>query len=106
MKNVISFDVEDYFHVAAFADRIDKSQWASLPSRVEANTEKILELLNRQGRVGTFFVLGWVADRFPQLVRRIAEAGHEIACHSYEHRSIFNLRPEEFRADTRQAKQS
>jgi hypothetical protein len=80
MKNVVSFDVEDYFHVGAFADKISQSEWATLPSRVEANTEKILEMLAKNGTLGTFFVLGWVADHFPALVRRIAEAGHEIAC--------------------------
>ena len=106
MKNVVSFDVEDYFHVGAFADKISQSEWATLPSRVEANTEKILEMLAKNGTLGTFFVLGWVADHFPALVRRIAEAGHEIACHSQQHRHVFDMTPEEFRLDTREAKQS
>jgi polysaccharide deacetylase family protein (PEP-CTERM system associated) len=106
MKNVVSFDVEDYFHVGAFADRVDKSQWSTFPSRVEANTNKILEMLAKSGNLGTFFVLGWVAEQFPHLIRRIAEAGHEIACHSHEHRTVFDLGPAEFRADTLEAKQS
>jgi polysaccharide deacetylase family protein (PEP-CTERM system associated) len=106
MKNVVSFDVEDYFHVGAFAENIDKSQWATLPSRVEANTDKILEMMAKNGTVGTFFVLGWVADHFPRLVQRIAGAGHEIACHSQEHRRVFDLNPAEFRSDTLAAKQA
>ncbi|MGB6624245.1 MAG: XrtA system polysaccharide deacetylase [Candidatus Acidiferrum sp.] len=106
MKNVVSFDVEDYFHVGAFAENIDKSQWNTLPSRVEANTEKILEMLAKNGTLGTFFVLGWVAEHFPRLVQRIANAGHEIACHSQEHRRVFDLSPSEFRSDTLRAKES
>jgi polysaccharide deacetylase family protein (PEP-CTERM system associated) len=106
MKNVVSFDVEDYFHVAAFADRVDKSQWSSFPSRVEANTNKILEMLAIDAKLGTFFVLGWVAEQFPHLVRRIADAGHEVACHSLEHRYVYAMSPSEFRSDTRRAKQS
>lgn len=106
MKNVVSFDVEDYFHVGAFADRVNKREWSSFPSRVEANTNKILEMLAKSGKLGTFFVLGWVADRFPHLVMRIAEGGHEIACHSHEHRMVFDMGREKFRADTLQAKQS
>ena len=104
MKNVISFDVEDYFHVAAFADRIDTSQWASFPSRVETNTKKILEMLASKDVRGTFFVLGWVAERFPSLIKCIGDAGHEVACHSLEHRKLFQMTPAEFLDDTRKAK--
>jgi polysaccharide deacetylase family protein (PEP-CTERM system associated) len=106
MKNVISFDVEDYFQVGAFADRVNKSQWDQFPSRVEANTKKILELLAVSGRQGTFFTLGWVAEKFPALVRAIAEAGHEVACHSHEHRRVFDLTPHIFREDTLRAKRA
>lgn len=106
MKNAVTFDVEDYFHVAAFADRIDPSQWANLPSRVEANTRKILELLAARNAKATFFVLGWVARKFPALIRTISGAGHEVACHSLEHRKLFDMSPEAFREDTRQAKQT
>jgi polysaccharide deacetylase family protein (PEP-CTERM system associated) len=105
MKNALTFDVEDYFHVSAFAGNVDRANWETLPSRVEANTDRILEALEAQGCHGTFFVLGWVGQHFPQIVRKIAAQGHEIACHSNEHRKVFDLSPEEFRADTLKAKQ-
>lgn len=102
----MTFDVEDYFHVGAFADRVDKSQWASFPSRVEANTERSLALFSEAGYKGTFFILGWVAENFPKLVKRIAAEGHEVACHSSEHRRVFQLSPEQFREDTLRAKKT
>lgn len=102
--SVISVDVEDYFHVEAFSDVVDRSAWSSYTSRVEANTLRILELLDELGIEGTFFVLGWVADRFPGLVREIARRGHELACHSYWHRLIYRLSREEFREDALRAK--
>jgi polysaccharide deacetylase family protein (PEP-CTERM system associated) len=105
VKNAVTFDVEDYFHVAAFADHVNRSQWDSFPSRVEANTNKILEMLAQTQSLGTFFVLGWIAQKFPALVRSIAAAGHEVACHSLHHRRVFDMTPNEFREDTRQAKQ-
>jgi polysaccharide deacetylase family protein (PEP-CTERM system associated) len=106
MKNAVTFDVEDYFHVAVFTDQVHKSQWNSFPSRVEANTNRILEMLAQRGSLGTFFVLGWVAQKFPALVRNIADAGHEVACHSLDHRKVFQMTPAEFREDTRQAKEA
>lgn len=106
MRNAMTFDVEDYFHVGAFADRVDKSQWASFPSRVEANTERSLALFSEAGYKGTFFILGWVAENFPKLVKRIAAEGHEVACHSSEHRRVFQLSPEQFREDTLRAKKT
>jgi polysaccharide deacetylase family protein (PEP-CTERM system associated) len=102
----LSVDVEDYFHVEAFADRIRYEDWPSFPSRVVRNTQRLLELFARHGARGTFFILGWVAEREPALVRQIAAAGHEIACHSYRHAALWRLTPEEFRADTRRAVQS
>lgn len=102
--NILSVDVEDYFQVEAFADLIDKSQWESYPSRVESNTERLLDLIERQGVKGTFFILGWVAGRYPGLVKRIVDRGHEPACHSYWHRLVFELSREEFREDTVMAK--
>jgi polysaccharide deacetylase family protein (PEP-CTERM system associated) len=102
--NVISVDVEDYFHAESFSDVVDASSWGGLTSRVEGNTRRLLELFARHRVEATFFVLGWVADRHPGLVREIAAAGHEIACHSYWHRLIHRLRPEEFREDTQRAK--
>ncbi len=104
LRNGLSVDVEDYFHVEAFADRIRYEDWPSYPGRVVANTRRLLELFARQHARGTFFILGWVAEREPGLVREIVAAGHEIACHSYRHAALWRLTPEEFRADTRRAR--
>ena len=103
-KNVVSVDVEDYFHAEAFSGVTDRSRWDSYTSRVEVNTRRLLELLAIPRCPRTFFVLGWVADRFPGLVREIAAGGHELGCHSYWHRLIYKLDPAEFREDTRRAK--
>jgi len=102
--NVISVDVEDYFHAEAFSDVVGPSNWDSYPSRVERNTKRLLDLFAKHQVEATFFILGWVAERFPGLVADIAAAGHEIACHSYWHRLIFKLERREFREDTRRAK--
>lgn len=102
--NLLSVHVEDYFQVEAFSDIVDRAAWPTYPSRVEANTRRLLDLFDAYSVKGTFFTLGWVAGRFPALVREIAARGHELACHSYWHRLIYKLTPEEFRADTRQAK--
>ena len=104
LKNVVSVDVEDYFHAEVFSGVVDRSRWDSYASRVEGNTRRLLELLGDLNLHGTFFVLGWVAERFPGLVREIAAGGHELACHSYWHRLIYKLDPAEFREDTRRAK--
>lgn len=103
-KNVVSVDVEDYFHAEAFSGVTDPTRWHSYTSRVEANTRRLLELMAGLNVHGTFFVLGWVANRFPGLVREIAAGGHELGCHSYWHRLIYKLDPAEFREDTRRAK--
>jgi polysaccharide deacetylase family protein (PEP-CTERM system associated) len=102
--NAMTVDVEDYFHVRAFANVLDRSTWDSLPIRVEANTNRMLEIFAGKGVSATFFVLGWVAERFPHVVRRLAAAGHEIASHGYAHQSIDCQTPEEFRDDIRRAK--
>jgi polysaccharide deacetylase family protein (PEP-CTERM system associated) len=99
----LSVDVEDYYHVEAFADRITPDMWPRYPSRVADNVRRTLEILDRAGARATFFVMGWVAEREPKLVREIASAGHEVGCHSYLHRRIWLLKPEEFREDTRRA---
>ncbi|MGH7128757.1 MAG: XrtA system polysaccharide deacetylase [Planctomycetaceae bacterium] len=104
--NALTIDVEDYFHVNAFADRIPRGEWDCYPSRVVANTHRILRILEHSQVRATFFVLGWVADRFPGLVREIRKAGHEIGCHSYWHRLVYQLTPEEFRADLVRAGQA
>lgn len=104
MLNALSIDVEDYFQVAAFADDIDRAEWENWPSRVEANTDKVLAVLDDAGAKATFFVLGWIAERHPTLVPRIRDAGHEIACHGYSHRLIYDQSPELFREETRRTK--
>ncbi len=100
----ISVDVEDYFQVEAFADTVPRSAWDSLPSRVVQNTHRVLNLFDEYATKGTFFFLGWVAERFPSLVREVAARGHELGCHSYWHRKVCDLTPEEFRSDTRTAR--
>ena len=103
-RNVISVDVEDYFHAEIFSGVVDRNQWDAYSSRVDMNTRRLLELFANLNIHATFFVLGWVAERFPALVREIAAQGHELACHSYWHRLIYNLDREEFRKDTHRAK--
>lgn len=102
--NALTVDVEDYFHVSAFADQIPQAQWEHYESRVCGNTDRLLDLFARAGVHGTFFVLGWVAERFPHLVRRIHAAGHELASHSYHHGLVYDTTPEAFLADLRRAK--
>lgn len=104
VSSALTIDVEDYFHVEAFAHQIRPSDWAAFPSRVEHNTDRLIELLADYNTRATFFVLGWVAERFPSIVRKIAKAGHEVACHSYWHRPLWRLSPQEFAADTVGAK--
>jgi polysaccharide deacetylase family protein (PEP-CTERM system associated) len=103
MLNAISVDVEDYFHVEAFAKTIATEQWAAFQCRVEKNVDLILELMARHGTRATFFVLGWVAEKVPRLVPKIAGAGHEIGCHGYAHQHIGRQTPEVFRQDLRKA---
>ena len=102
--NVVSVDVEDYFHAEVFSGVSSRDAWQTYPHRVEPNTRRLLELFARHNVHGTFFIVGWVAERYPELVREIASAGHEIACHSYWHRLIYKLEPAEFREDTHRAK--
>lgn len=104
MVNALTVDLEDYYHVSAFERFISRSEWDSFPSRIVQNAERVLALLDRRRARATFFVLGWIADHYPQMVRRIADEGHEIACHSYWHRLVYQMTPEEFREDTRRAK--
>ncbi len=103
IPDALSIDVEDYFHVEAFADCVQPSEWLNYPSRVVENTRRLLDLFARNGVKGTFFVLGWVAERHPALVREIVSAGHELACHSYAHRALWHISPEEFHDDTARA---
>lgn len=103
MLNALSVDIEDWFQVGAFETVIARDDWDRLTQRVERNSDAVLDLFNRAGVKGTFFTLGWVAARYPALIRRIAEAGHEIASHGWDHQRVFTMQPEEFRADLQKA---
>jgi polysaccharide deacetylase family protein (PEP-CTERM system associated) len=102
--NALTIDVEDYFHVTAFASDVDRARWSTLESRVENNTLRLLDLFARHGVRATFFVLGWVAERHPDLVRRLQAGGHEIACHGLTHELVYKQSPETFRKETAYAK--
>jgi polysaccharide deacetylase family protein (PEP-CTERM system associated) len=104
LVNALTVDVEDYFQVQAFAGAIPRSDWEGIAPRVEANTEKLLDLFAECGLRATFFVLGWVARRHPTLVRRIAAGGHEIASHGMDHALVYTQTPERFREETRACK--
>ncbi len=102
--NAMTVDVEDWFQVQAFAGSIDRADWDTLPRRVEANTDRFLAMFAAAGVRATFFTLGWVADRHPELVRRIVAGGHELASHGYAHRLAHEQTPAEFRADVGRAR--
>ncbi len=104
MVNAMTVDVEDYFHVSAFEPYIARNTWDTLPCRVERNTDRILELFANHGVNATFFTLGWVAERYPALIRRIVEAGHELGCHGLSHIRVTEQSPEEFSEDVRCSK--
>lgn len=104
MLNAFSVDVEDYFQVAAFEDAISRDAWDRLEPRVERNTRRLLDLCAEHRVKGTFFVLGWVAERWPQLVRDIRDAGHELGTHGQDHRRVTTLSQPEFREDVRRSK--
>ena len=97
--NALSVDVEDYYQVSAFERHVPRERWEWYPSRVVTNTQRLLELLDRHRVKATFFVLGWTARAYPDLVREIDAAGHELGSHSYWHRLVYEQDPEEFRAD-------
>lgn len=102
--NAMSVDVEDWFQVGAFETVIDKAEWPTLQSRVERNTDAVLALFAETGVKATFFTLGWVAQRYPTLVRRIVDAGHEIASHGWDHQRVFTLTADQFGADLHDAR--
>jgi polysaccharide deacetylase family protein (PEP-CTERM system associated) len=104
ITHILSVDVEDYFQVEAFAGSVNRESWNQWPSRVVANTQRVLDLFDGYNAKATFFFVGWVAEQFPQLVREVQSRGHELACHSYWHRTVYRLSPDEFRLDTRLAK--
>jgi polysaccharide deacetylase family protein (PEP-CTERM system associated) len=104
VRNAFTIDVEDYFHVAALAPAIPRARWSEMEYRCESNVARLLAMLEERGVRGTFFILGWVAERSPQLVRDIARAGHEVACHGWSHELIYKQSPDVFRAETRRSK--
>lgn len=104
ITNAMTVDVEDYFQVSAFEAHISKQQWDGLPHRVAANTNRILDLFAAHGVKATFFTLGWVAERYPELIKRIVAEGHELACHGYQHIRVTEQTPEQFRADVIKSK--
>ena len=104
IQNALSVDVEDWFQVGAFERTIRRADWDGLTHRVERNTDAVLDLFAQAGVTGTFFTLGWVAERYPALMRRIADAGHEVASHGYDHARVFTFTPDQFRADLRKSR--
>jgi polysaccharide deacetylase family protein (PEP-CTERM system associated) len=104
LVNAMTVDVEDYFHVTAFAGSLDRERWSSQESRVERNTHVLLELFERHRVRTTFFVLGWVAERVPGLIKELHRAGHEIACHGLTHELVYKQTPQIFRQETQRSK--
>ncbi len=102
--NALTVDVEDYFHVSALASSIPRDTWDTRESRVVGNTQRLLRIFQEFGVRGTFFVLGWVAERQRQLIEDIAAGGHEIACHGFSHRLVYEQSPKEFREETLRSK--
>jgi len=104
MQNVMTVDVEDYFQVAALAESIDYNDWSSIPTRVEQNTHKLLDIFDQHNVKVTHFVLGWVAERYPELVKEIDKRGHEVASHGFSHQLIYQQTPAVFKAETLKSK--
>jgi polysaccharide deacetylase family protein (PEP-CTERM system associated) len=102
--NAMTVDVEDYFQVEAFAGLIDRANWDSIPRRIEGNVERLLDLFEANRTLATFFTLGWIAERHPKMLRRIADAGHELASHGYDHTRVDRLTREQFREDVHRSK--
>lgn len=104
IKNAMTIDVEDFFQVSAFANHISRSQWDTIPCRIERNIDIILTLLDANNTQATFFTLGWIAERYPAMVKRIVDNGHELASHGYGHQRVSDLSREAFRTDLTLAK--
>lgn len=102
--HALTVDVEDYFQVQAFADAIPRASWAEIPRRVEANVDQLLQLLDIHQATATFFTLGWIAERHPEMIRRIAAGGHELASHGYDHTRADELTAAQFREDVHRSK--
>jgi polysaccharide deacetylase family protein (PEP-CTERM system associated) len=104
IRNAMTIDVEDYFQVSAFASHIPRESWTTIPCRVESNIDRILALLEDEGTKATFFTLGWIAERYPAMVRRIVGQGHELASHGWAHYRVTDQNPDEFREDISRSK--
>jgi polysaccharide deacetylase family protein (PEP-CTERM system associated) len=104
IKNYLTIDVEDYYQVSAFEHIVGHGKWDNFSSRIENNTKAILDIIESFDVKATFFVLGWIADKYPGVVRDIHSRGNEVGCHSYFHRLIYNMPHEEFRSDTKKTK--
>ena len=104
MLNALTIDVEDYYHVSAFEAVVPFADWERYESRVEKNTYRILDLLDAHTTKATFFVLGWIVERHPELIRTLVARGHEVASHGYAHRRVYTQTPEQFRTETRRSK--
>lgn len=104
IRNALTIDVEDYFQVSAFSRHIPRSSWEDLPCRVERNVDRILALLDKNQIKATFFTLGWIAERYPVMVKRIVENGHELASHGYAHHRVTELSREQFYEDVTRSK--
>src|SRR5687768_17107883 len=102
--NAMSVDVEDYFHVSVFDGLVPRSTWGDMESRVVSNTQRLLDIFGEYKIESTFFILGWVAERHPDLVSEIVRRGHEVASHGYAHRLVYDQTPSAFREDVRRAK--
>lgn len=103
VTNALTIDVEDYFQVGVFQDRLPTAEWDAFAPRVERNLDLCLELIEKRGIKATFFVLGWVAERWPAAIRRLVESGHEVGSHGYGHQPVWKLTPEAFREDVHRA---
>lgn len=104
LPNAMTVDVEDYFQVSAFDEKISRDDWTRIPARLPQNIERILEIFESEDIKATFFTLGWVCEQFPELVRRIAAGGHEIASHGHEHSRVGTFSPEQFRIDVEETR--
>ena len=105
IPNALTIDVEEHFQVSAFNASVERERWDEQASRVEANTRRVLDLFDRHGRKGTFFLLGWVVERYPALARDVVARGHEVACHGYSHQLIYSQTPELFAEETRRSRE-
>ncbi len=100
---ILTFDIEEWFHILDNNSTKTEKEWTQFPSRIEENVDRILDLLDRKNQSATFFCLGWVAQKYPGVVRKVADKGHEIGCHSHMHQLVYEQTPEQFRADLHDA---